>query len=190
MKGSAWIALERGVGVASLAWAAEPHGAHLQPSLSDLFWPILNFLLFLGLLYRFAGPVLRAALADRRRRIEGELREAERIEREARELRAEVEGLRAAEQEERVRILETLRAEAERERAAVVGAARSAAERLRADARRLGEQEAARAVLEIRRAVAHEAARRAEIELRSRVGEAEEELFANQFLQAVEGDVG
>lgn len=177
----AWLA------TAGVALAAAGGGEHHEPSIGDLLWPVVNFSLFLVLLWRFAWPVVKAATADRRSKIETEIGEASSAHAEARAALDGIEAVRAGEAAAREQILADLRAEAERDRANLVEAARRAGERMREDARRLGESEGARAVLEIRRTVATEAARRAEEELRRTVGEAEQRRFVAEFLGGVEG---
>jgi F-type H+-transporting ATPase subunit b len=185
------LALLVGIAVAAAgvpaAWAAAA-GDHHAPSIADLLFPVLNFSLFAAILYRFAWPVVKVAIAERRRSIEAEIGEADQAEREAREALAEVEKRRAQEHDERERLLGQLRQEGERERTLLAESARRSAQRLREDARRLGEDEAARAVLEIRRAVVAEAARRAEETLRQRLGDAEQGRFVGEFLSGIEAE--
>jgi F-type H+-transporting ATPase subunit b len=169
------------------AFGAAGGGEHHAPSIGDLFWPVLNFALFLGILWRFAWPIVKAAVADRRTQIESEIAEAARVHEEARAALEGIERMRAGESAERERILAELREEARRDRAALVESARRAAERMREDARRLGESEGDRAVLEIRRGVAVEVARRAEEELRRRLGDAEQGRFIDEFVGSVGG---
>ena len=174
---------------AGVALAAAGGGEHHEASIADLFWPVLNFSLFLVLLWRYAWPVVKTAVSDRRAHVEAEIGEASRAHAEARAAFDEIEAIRARESAAREQMLADLRGEAERDRAMLIEAARRAAGRMREDARRVGESEGARAVREIRRAVAAEAARRAEEELRRVVGEAEQRRFIGEFLGGVEGRV-
>ncbi|MGH7859750.1 MAG: hypothetical protein ACREQY_20675, partial [Candidatus Binatia bacterium] len=143
--------------------------------------------LFVGLLARFVWPTVRLSFADRRRRIEAEIVEADRAATEAAAVRAAIEAERSTQKEQGERIVKQLREEGERERAVLVAAARRTAERLREDARSLGEQEAARAVHEIRREVVARAAARAEEILRQRLTRPDEQRFLADFLSGIHG---
>jgi F-type H+-transporting ATPase subunit b len=173
------------------AFAAEAHGGHEAPSLTtSLFLPIFNFASFAFLLYWFAWPLLLSALAERRRVIENELSEADRAQREAAAMHAEVEACRAHLAEEGARLTRGLRAEAEADRARLLEAARQSAERIRADARLLAAQETARAGRQIREQVAEQVIARVTAALRERLTREDEERFVNEFVSAVEkGDL-
>lgn len=174
--------------LAALGAETGAHGEHHAPSIANLFWPVLNFALFVGLLARFVWPTVRHSLADRRRRIEAEIVEADRAAKEAAAERAAIEAVRSTQKEQGERIVKQLREEGGRERAALVAAARRTAERLREDARRFGEQETARAAHDIRREVAARAAARAEEILRQRLAGADEQRFLADFFTGIQGD--
>jgi F0F1-type ATP synthase membrane subunit b/b' len=177
--------------LAGVAFAAEAHGAHEPPSLTtSLLLPILNFAGFVFLLYWFAWPAFLSALAERRRSIENQLSEADRAQREAAEMRAEVEARRAHLAEEGERLAREFRAEAEADRARLLEAVRQSAERIRADARLLSEQESARAGRQIREQVAEQVIARVVAALRERLTTEDEERFVREFVSAVEtGDL-
>jgi F-type H+-transporting ATPase subunit b len=170
-----------------VAFAADAHGEHEAASLTtSLFLPILNFAGFVFLLYWFAWPALLSALAERRRLIENELSEADRAQREAAAMHAEVEARRAHLGEEGERLMRELRAEAESERARLLEAARQSAERIRADARLVAEQEAGRVGRQIREHLADQVIARVAAALRERLTKDDEERFVREFVSAVE----
>jgi F-type H+-transporting ATPase subunit b len=170
-----------------LALAAEAHGGPEGPSLTtSLFLPLFNFAAFVFLLYWFAWPVLLSALTERRRSIENELSEADRAQREAATMHAEVEARRAHLAEEGERLMRDLRAEAEADRRRLLEAARQSAERIRADARLLAEQESARAGRQIREQVAEQVIARVTAALRERLTREDEERFVRAFVSGVE----
>jgi F-type H+-transporting ATPase subunit b len=172
---------------ACVAFAADAHGEHEVPSLTtSLILPILNFAGFVFLLYWFAWPVLLSALAERRRLIENELSQADRAQREAAAMHAEVEARRAHLGEEGERLMRELRAEAEAERVRLLEAARQSAERIRADARLLAEQETGRAGRQIREQVADQVIARVAAALRERLTKEDEERFVREFVSTVE----
>lgn len=161
---------------------AEEQAERAVHGIGDLFWPVLNFAIFCLVLYRFAWPIVRTALADRRVLIERSLLEAERIRSEAAAELREVEALRAALPAEAERVTETIRAEAERERAATVASARRSAERIRAEARAAADQEAARAIAKVRADIAAEVAKRAEALVRAKLDDGDQRRFVRGFL--------
>jgi F-type H+-transporting ATPase subunit b len=166
-------------------------GGHEAPSLTTgLLLPLLNFAGFLFVLYWFAWPVLLSALAARRRLIENELAEADRTQREAAAMLAEVAARRAHLAEEGDRLVRQLHAEAEADRARLLEAARQGAERIRADAGLLAEQESARAGQEIREQLAEHVIASVAEALRERLTREDEERFVREFASAVEaGDL-
>jgi F-type H+-transporting ATPase subunit b len=173
--------------LAGVAFAAEAHGAHEPPSLTtSLLLPILNFAGFVFLLYWFAWPAFLSALAERRRLIENELSEADRAQREAAAMHAEVEARRAHLGEEGERLIRELRGEGEAERVRLLETARQSAERIRVDARLLAEQETVRAGRQIREQVADQVIARVKAALRERLTNEDEERFVKEFVSAVE----
>jgi F-type H+-transporting ATPase subunit b len=170
-----------------LVLAAETHGGSEGPSLTNtLFLPLFNFTVFVVLLYWFAWPAVLSALAERRRSIENELSEADRAQREATTMHAEIVARRAQLAAEAERLERSLREEAEADRRRLLEAARRSAERIREDARLLAEQEGARAGREIRQQVAAQVIARVTGALRERVTREDEERFVRAFLSAVD----
>ncbi len=173
-------------GASGIACAAEQHAPHAEPSLASLFLPLVNFTIFVVVFYRYAWPVLRGALADRRTLVQRDLSEADRAHREARAAIAGVEALRGRLREDGERLLAEMRAEAERDRAALLESARKSAERIRSDARLVGEQEAARAAQAIREEIADQVIARVAAALRERITDEDERRFVGEFVNAVE----
>jgi F-type H+-transporting ATPase subunit b len=171
---------------ASAASGVEPHQAHEQPSVASLFLPLINFVTFVALLWYFAWPVITSALADRRRVVEKELAESDRVHREAAAMLAEIEARRARVKDEGARLVHELREEGQRDRERLVEAARKSAERIRADARLLAEQEAMRAAHAIREEVAEQVITRVVEALRERLTGEDEERFVREFVGALE----
>jgi len=171
---------------ASAALGAEPHAAAEHASIVSLFLPILNFVLFAVLFWRYAWPVIRAALLDRRRTVEREIAESDRVHREAEDSLAEIQARRARVQEEGARLIDELRAQGRQERERLIAAARQGAERIRADVRLRAEQEAMRAAHEVRAEIAERVVARVAAALRERVTADDEQRYATEFVAAVE----
>ncbi len=174
-----------GPGVAA---AAEEHGG--APSIGTLLLPSINFALFAVLFARYVWPILKGALAERRKLVEKDLAEAERAIAEAEGIRRDVEARRARLRDEGQRLVADLRSEAEREREALLEAARKTAERIRADARAVGDQETARAARQIREEIGARVIERVTAEVTKRLRDADQGRFVEEFFSGVEsGDV-
>jgi len=168
-----------------VAWAAEEHAAH-GASLTSLLLPLFNFAMFVALFVYYAWPLVVSALADRRKVVETEIAEADRVHGEAAALLDDIRARRERLGEEGARLTRELREEAERDRQRVVEEAHRTADRIRADAALVTEQEAARAAHRIRERVADQVIGRVIALLRERVTPADEERFVRDFGAAVE----
>ncbi len=174
----------------ALALAPEEHAAHGAPALSSLFLPLINFATFVALFGYFAWPVIVSALAERRRLVEKDIAEADRVHREASALLDEIRARRERLAGDAERLVRQIRTEAEHDRQRMVEEARRGAERIRADARLVTEQEAARAAKRIREELADQVVDRVVAVLRERLTQADGERFVHEFATAVEkGDV-
>jgi len=188
MKRAARIVTVAGlVSLTGVALAAEEHAA---PALSTLFLPLINFATFVALFGYFAWPVIVSALADRRRLVEKDIAEADRVHRDASALLDEIRARRDRLAEDAERLMRQIRSEAEHDRQRVVEEARRGAERIRTDARLVTEQEAARAAKRIREELADQVVDRVVAVLRERLTPTDAERFVREFATAVEkGDL-
>jgi F-type H+-transporting ATPase subunit b len=175
-------------GWANFALAAEEAVHHEPASIASLFWPVVNFAIFVGILARYAWPVVREALVERRKAVENELAHGDRARAEAQAALAAIEARRASLAAERERIIQQLRQEAEHDRAAIISAARKTAERIREDARLVGEQEADRTARTIREEIAARVVANVAAALRERVTGDDEARFIADFVATVEHD--
>jgi F-type H+-transporting ATPase subunit b len=179
------------VALASVAFAAAPgHDPHHAPPISTLLFPLVNFSIFVFILWRYAWPAVRSTLAERRRKIEHEIVAAESAHREARLARDEIEALRARSQQDAAALVASVRAEAEAQAAALVEATRRAAERIRRDALLLATQEQARAAQAIRADVAALVVARAEVIVRERFGTDDQKRAVAAFLSDIASGAG
>ena len=158
------------------------HGAHLAPSISDLFWPALNFAIFMVLVVRFLrGPVIEYFRA-RTARLREALQAGARAREEAAALRAQlasdVERLPAR----RAELLADMRAAAEHEARKLIGRGEKAAERIRTDAQMLAEHEFASARDALRAEVIDEAVRQATALVRRAIQPQDQERFMRDFV--------
>ena len=125
-----------------LAWvqpsyAAEGHGA----SVTQLFFPLINFLIFLYLVKRFLVPVIRDHLRSRRERIFTAVEEAQEKKKSAETTLLNYRERLAKSEEDAQVIRETLRRDGERQKAKVLSEAEKLALKIAADADFQAEQE-------------------------------------------------
>jgi len=161
-------------------------GAH-QPALADLFWPALNFVLFVAVLvHALRGPV-REYFRARTERLREALAAGARARSEAAALRAEIAGDVDSLPALRERLRADLRATAEHERDGLLALGRQAVERIRADARLLAEQEFAAARQALRAEVIDEAVRQATALIRRALVPEDQERFVRDFVDRAGG---
>ena len=169
-----------------ILWAAEEgHGEHV-PSISDLVFPVINFLLFVFILYRYVIPTVRDALRQRREKITLALEEAKRAKEEAERLRKDYElklaGL-AAEQE---KIQEQALEAAERERGRIVEEARQMAERVKSEVQQIAQREVEEARRTLRQEAANQAVRIATELVQSRLTQTDHRRFVQDLMTEVQ----
>lgn len=172
------------IATAAFAVPAE-HGEHHAPSIGTLLFPLINFTIFSFILWRFAWPAVRATLAERRRRVEGDVDDAERAHRAATAALEEITALRGRRAADTEALLADARREAEVQAGTILEAARRAAERIRTDAQILATQEERRAAQGIRAAVAARVVARATEIVRERFGDAEQRRSVADFLGGI-----
>jgi F-type H+-transporting ATPase subunit b len=148
------LAVATAISLAAMpAWAGEASGTAFL-GLPTIFWKVANFAFFFGLLFYLLARPTAKFFRSRREQIATQLAEAERAQREAEQLRAEMNGRLAALSGEIKALQERLRSEGEREREELERQGDAEAARLTAQI----EQEAARRVADARRQLAAEAA--------------------------------
>ncbi|MEW6299513.1 MAG: ATP synthase F0 subunit B [Thermodesulfobacteriota bacterium] len=154
-------------------WAVEEgheaRGGHggIGSQLLVLAFFTINFVLFVLLLRRYALPVVRDALRQRRAAVVQALNEAKRAREEAEQLRVEYEQKLAGLAAEQERLRAEALAAAEREKEKTLNEARRMAERIRAEAHMIAQREVEEARRVLRQEVAEHAIRIATEMIRS-----------------------
>lgn len=160
------------------------HGAHHVPSITDLFFPAINFLLFALLVSRYLGGPIREFFRARTERLRDALSAGAKARAEAAALRAEIQRDLDALPARQAQLKADMRETAMRERDALLDQARRMATRLRDDARQLAEQETAAAGRAVRAEVGDEAIRRAIEIVRGAIGGEDHERFVREFVSS------
>lgn len=168
----------------STAWAAAGDGAH-APSVTELLFPLINFLIFAYLVKRFGLPLLRQHLKQRREAMVEAVATAHQAREDAAGQVRKYRGLLDVLDEECVRIREGLRAEGERERARIVAEAEESAAKLKADADFLAEQEVKMARQQIRGEIASLAQEAAARVIRQHLAAADQDRMVENFSQRI-----
>ena len=170
------------------AWASTAPGAEGHaPSMTSLIFPVINFLIFVFLIYRFALPPARRYLVSRRDGILAAVRSANESKENADSTLRSFRARLASTDDETKTLLETLRAEGEREKAKILREAEELASKIRADADFVSQQEIKVARQQIREEIARIAQRAAENAIRANLRAADQERLVEQFLQGIEG---
>ena len=178
-----FIALLLTVLWAAPAAAAEEHA----PSISQLLFPLINFLLFVYLLKRYALPLAKEHLKSRREQVIAALKESSESKQRAEALVRDYKGrLQRLDQEAR-EMRDALKAEGEREKARLLAAAAESAARIKADADFLAEQETKLARQELRREIARAAQGSAGKIVQDNLNAADRKRMVEEFLSEVGG---
>jgi F-type H+-transporting ATPase subunit b len=151
-----------------------------------LLFPILNFVLLIAVLVYFARKPALAFFGERRDRIQGDLRSAAELKKQAEERYAKWQRRLADLETELASIRETSRERATTEREHILADARASAERIRRDASTAIEQELRRARARLREEASDLAVELAAGILREQVTEADRDRLLDEFVARVE----
>ena len=173
---------------AALLLAALP--AHAESGehggVRDLLFSALNFALLIGVLVYFARKPIVDFFADRRRRIQDELKAAADLRTEAETRYAKWQRRLMDLESELAEIRETARERAAAEREHILADAAAGAERIRRDALAAVDQELLRARAQLRREAADLALELASEALRRQVTGADQDRLLDEFVATIE----
>ncbi len=159
------------------------HGGH-EPSITELGWPLVNFLLFVGLLvWQLRGPI-REFFRARTERLRDELAAGERARKEAEALRAQLAKDLADLPATRDRLKADVLATAGRERDQMIAQGKETAERIRNDAKLLAAQELATARRALRQELVDDVVREGARLVQGALGSQDQERFVREFVAA------
>ena len=177
------IALLLTVLSAAPAAAAEEHG----PAIGQLLFPLINFLIFVYLLKRYALPLVRDYLKSRREQVIAALKESSELKQRAEASVRDYKGrLQRLDQESR-EIRDALKAEGESEKTRLLAEAEESAVRIKADTDFLAEQETKLARQLLRREIARAAQASAGKIVQANLTAADRKRMVEEFLGEVGG---
>jgi F-type H+-transporting ATPase subunit b len=146
---------------------------------------VLNFLAFVAIIAKFAGPSLKKSVRERHDSIKKDLEEGARLRAEAQRKLEEYSGKLASLQSEIDRLVATIRAEAEAERKRLLEEAQARAERMQRDAEMQIQAEIQRVRLMLEREAVVAAVKLAEKLLIEKTTEVDQKALADRFFKAL-----
>ncbi|MGZ8432950.1 MAG: F0F1 ATP synthase subunit B family protein [Candidatus Binatia bacterium] len=166
------------------AWAAGGAEHHV-PSITEVIFPALNFLIYALIIIKFALPPVRSFLQNRRDQVVATMAQASAKKAAAQALVDEYKAKLAA-LDQQVRSLQaTLRQEGERDKAKLVGEANAMAVKIKADASILADQEVKMARQKIREDMAIQAEATARALLQRNLSVDDQNRLADEFIQSI-----
>jgi F-type H+-transporting ATPase subunit b len=167
------------------AWASAAEAEHHAPSLNDIWFPLINFLIFAFIIKRYAVPPVREYLRSRREDVVATLDTAAESKRRASALVQDYRW-RLAHLDERVQSLQSaLRAEGEREGAKLLQDAETLARKIKADARFLAEQEIKMARQQLREEIAEQATAKAREIIQRNIFPSDQGRLVDDFIRDI-----
>jgi F-type H+-transporting ATPase subunit b len=167
------------------AWASAADAEHHAPSIGEVILPAINFIIYAGVLYYFALPLVRSFLRARREEVLATMAEAAAKKQQAEALVNEYRAKLAAVEQEVQSLLSSLREEAEREKAKLLSDAWAMAVKIREDARFLAEREVSVARESIREELADQAEKQARDLVQRNISSSDQGRLAQEFIQQI-----
>lgn len=169
---------------AANAWAAGG-GEHHTPTIDEVIFPAINFIIYAGILYFFALPAVRGFLRSRREEVVVTMAQASAKKQQAEALVAEYRAKLAGVDEEVRSIHTSFQREAEADRDKLLREAETLAAKIRDDAHFLSEQEMKAARQSIREEMAERAAATARDLVQKNISAADQARLAQDFIQSI-----
>ncbi len=158
---------------------------NLHPDLKNQIWRVINFVLFLAILYYAGGKKLFTFFPGRSKEIETELNDLDARRVDAEKRLSEVEQSIANLEDEKERILVQAKIQGEALKADIVAKAESAAELIKQQAKISAEQEAKLALEEIKAEFAEKVTEAAEAMIRKKLKAEDHKALINDSLTRV-----
>ena len=167
------------------AWASAAEAEHHAPSITQILFPLGNFLIYAYIIKRFALPVVRDFLRSRRAEILTSIESAAQSKKQAEAVVRGYQAKLAGIQREVDAIQAELRADGEREKSKLIAEAESLAAKIRDDAVFLADQEVKIARQKIRYDMAVQAESTARELLGRHLSSGDQVRLAEDFIQSI-----
>ena len=165
-------------------WAAAGAEEH-APSIAELIFPLINFLIFAYIVWRYGIPFLRSHLRSRREQILASVESAAESQKRARALLEAYRGRLARLNEEMRKVRDELREGGEREKARLLRQAEELSKKIRAEADWVVDQEVRVARQEVREELARRARAAAEQLVKAHLAPSDQRRLVQDFLSRV-----
>lgn len=166
------------------AWAAGG-GEHHTPTIDEVIFPAINFIIYAAVLYFFALPAVRGFLRSRREDVVATMAQASAKKQQAEALVGEYRAKLAGVDQEIRAIHASFQREAETEQDKLRTEARNLAAKIRDDARFLADQETKAARQMIREEMASQAQAAARELVQKNISAADHGRLAQDFIQSI-----
>jgi F-type H+-transporting ATPase subunit b len=166
---------------ASTAAEAEHHG----PSITDVGWPLANFIIYAFIIVKFAFPLARDFIKTRREEILSTITQASARKQAAEALVSEYKTKLAGLDKEIQSIRASLRDEGEREKSKLLGEAQALAVRIKEDARFLADQGVKVARQKLREEMANQAEATARELVQRNLSGADQSRLVQDFIHSI-----
>lgn len=167
------------------AWASAAGAEHHTPSVGEVIFPAINFIIYAAVIYFFALPAVRNVLRSRREDIVATLAQASANKQQAEALVKEHRAKLAQVESEAQSIQQSRRADAEREKAKILSEAEAMAAKIREDARFLADREVSVARETIRAELANQAEAMARDLVQKNISATDQGRLAQEFIQHI-----
>ena len=165
--------------------SAAAAGEHHAPSINDIWFPLINFVIYAFIIVKFAFPLIRDFLKARREEVVAKISQAaakkQAAEALVREYRSKLAGLG-----KEVQALQAaLREEGEREKSRLVSDALATAVKIKEDANFLADQEVKTARQKLREEMANAAEATARQLIERNISAADQNRLADDFVRSI-----
>ena len=167
------------------AWASAAEAEHHAPSITQLLFPLANFLIYAYIIKKFALPVARDFMRSRREEILTSIESAAEAKKQAEAVVRGYQAKLAGIQQESDSIDAELRAEGEREKNKLIGEAEALAAKIKDDAMFLADQEVKSARQKTRAEMAAQAEATARELLQRQLSAGDQDRLADDFIESI-----
>ena len=164
------------------AWAAAGVEHH-TPEIFGIIFPLLNFLIYAGIIYYFAVPLIRSFLKSRHDEVLATVTEAAARKQNADALVGDYRSRLAKLNQEIDSIQASLKAEGERDKVRLLREAEGLAAKIKSDAQLLAEQEVKAAKHQVFRELAERAKASATELIRRHLSHADQDRLVEEFIE-------
>ena len=171
--------------VGAQAWASSAAGEHHGPSIHEIWFPLVNFLIFFYLIARYALPTVRNFLQSRRDEVVATMAELSAKKQQAEALVQDYRQRLAVSDKEGAALRASLRDDGEREKSKLLSEAQTLAAKIRQDADFLAEQEVKVARQKLREKMAAQAAAAARELVQRNLSAADQTRLVEGFIQSI-----